>query len=368
LGKAAAVKIWFAAALPQNSWGGVGRVMRELSARLQARGHECRLIYAGATRLHANYLFFAARLFFLLAWSLQKRPDWIIARSTDGVFCAMLARLLRLKTRVALHSHGWEEKVYEIEKRLPDSLVSPRTTWKARLMRFPLLRCMLALCDACICGTIEEARWIRKKYPRLAGKIVCVPNGVAALDAPFRAWQPLPAQKFLAVGNATWKKNIRHAVAVFRSVKAALPRAELCIVGCSMEEIVALTEATSAEGISAVRSEPPDTMPRWYEACPFFITLSRYEGGRSLAMLEAMSHGCVVFASAIPSSMECIMHGINGFILPSVDPREDASIIVQAAADPALCESVSRKAVLFAKRQSWERQALRCERVLCSSR
>jgi glycosyltransferase involved in cell wall biosynthesis len=78
-----------------------------------------------------------------------------------------------------------------------------------------------------------------------------------------------------------------------------------------------------------------------------------------------MAHGCVVFASAVPSSKECIRHLKNGFILPGDSPAGDVSMIVNALTNPSLCAAISAKAFLFAKRQSWERQARRLERALC---
>jgi glycosyltransferase involved in cell wall biosynthesis len=359
------MNIWFAAAIPDTSHGGVGRVMRELAAGLTARGHSCRIIYAGRSQFFQNYLVFSVCLMTRLAIAFKNRPDWIIARSTDGVFCIMLVRLVLLKTKVALHCHGWEEKVFDVEKRLPRRVLTPKTTWKARLVRFPLLRRMLAVCDLCICGTLEEARWVKIKYPLQKRRIVVVPNGVSEVRFPHCTRKAPPAPRFLAVGASTWKKNIAHTVAVFQSIKKSIPEAELCVVGCSIEELAALLRGTLPYNVSAVRGVPPKNMTQWYASCPFFITSSRYEGGRSLAMLEAMSHGCVVFASAIPSAMECIIHAQNGFIVPSVDPEQDAAIIVKVVATPELCAAVSKKAFLFGRRQSWRRQTLRCERVLC---
>jgi hypothetical protein len=70
-----------------------------------------------------------------------------MARSFDGVLCALACRVLYLSTRMILHNHGWEEYVYDVERRLPANLGAvPRTTWKAKLVRFPLLRLMLRAC------------------------------------------------------------------------------------------------------------------------------------------------------------------------------------------------------------------------------
>ena len=360
------MKIWFAASIPESSTGGVARSMRELSSGLSRRGHECRIVDAGDSA--GNYLAFAVRLLLLFVFQIRARPDWIIGRSTDAVACAAVSRLFRLKTMTALHSHGWEEKVYETEKRLPSAFVVPKTTWKARAVRFPLLRLMLAFCDACICGTVEEARSLRSRYPKSKRKIVCIPNGVAVREQQAWGWKSVPEIRFLAIGTMTWKKNIRHAVKVVCAVRKTIPSATLTVVGCSKEELFQATGASAGDGIGAVSHEAPERMASWYGTCPFFISCSQYEGGRSLAVLEAMSFGCIVFVSPIPSSMEFVKDRHNGILLPSVSADDDAAIIVTTVRSPLLCASVGRKAFLFAARQSWERQSGRLEKVICSLR
>jgi glycosyltransferase involved in cell wall biosynthesis len=364
--KADRMKIWFAACIPEGSAGGVARSISELSSELSRQGHECRIIDAQDSP--GNYLAFAVWLVLLFVSQINKRPDWIIGRSTDAVACAVVARLFRLKTRTALHSHGWEENVHKTEQRLPSAFVTPKTTWKARAARFPLLRLMLACCDVCICGTIDEARSLRVRYPNRAKKIVCVPNGVMVRERQFWSWKPVPEAKFLTVGSMTWKKNIRHTVKVIAAVRKTIPSTTLTVVGCSEQELFRETGASRRDGVTAVAHEAPQRMASLYGTCPFYISSSLYEGGRSLAVLEAMSFGCVVFVSSIPSSVEFIRNQANGILLPTLHADEDAARIVTAIRSPALCASVGRKAFLFASRQSWRRQAGRLEKVLCAKR
>ena len=68
--------------------------------------------------VRGNYLVFAFALCKRLLLHAAKPPDWIIARSTDGVVCALAAKIFGMKTKIALHNHGWEERAYEVEKRL----------------------------------------------------------------------------------------------------------------------------------------------------------------------------------------------------------------------------------------------------------
>jgi glycosyltransferase involved in cell wall biosynthesis len=360
------MRIWLAASIPESSCGGVARSMRELMTELSRLGHECRIVDAGAEEV--NYLGFALRLGLRFTFQITKRPDWIIGRSTDAMLCAILSRLFHLQTKIALHSHGWEEKAYEVEKRLPSMLALPKTTWKSRVLRFPLLHLMLACCDVCLCGTVEEARSLRSRYPLHKKKIMCIPNGVTVRAQQFWTWKSTAPIRFLSVGNMTWKKNIRHTVKVFFAVRKTIPKAELTVVGCSPKDLIQAAGVSALENITAIFSEAPERMSSWYGICPFFISSSLYEGGRSLAVLEAMSFGCVAFVSPIPSSIEFVKDRRNGIVLPSLSADDDAAVVVTAVRSPALCASVGRQAFLFAARQSWKRQAGRLERVLCNRR
>jgi len=356
--------VWFAAAIPRDSRGGVSRSMDGLCAGLTANGAVCRIVNSGEAGLLGNYLVFPLWLALRYVFAFGNRPQWIVARSTDGIVVAVLSHLFRLGLKTVLHSHGWEEKAYQAEREADAAVVSPKTTWKARVFRFPLLRATLALCDTCICGTIEEARWVKNRYPKVAARVVCVPNGVtaAAPSHRFSGFDPTP--RFLAVGNTTWKKNIGYAVAVFRVMQKSVSGAQLFVIGSSSRELSLVTNDSLPSGVTAIASEPPETMSKWFAHCPFFITMSRYEGGRSLAMLEAMAQGCVVFTSAIPSATECIKNAVNGFVVSGINPERDAETIVGVLRDQEMCEQVSLRALRFAKRQSWERQARRLERAL----
>ena len=97
------MKIWFAAAIPCSSQGGVNRVMCEQARGLAARGHTTACVYPEA-RWERTYLGFAAGLAWRMLRAGSRRPDWIIARSCDGVFCALVCAALRLRTRVVLHN------------------------------------------------------------------------------------------------------------------------------------------------------------------------------------------------------------------------------------------------------------------------
>ncbi|MCU0609350.1 MAG: glycosyltransferase family 4 protein [Chitinispirillaceae bacterium] len=359
------MRIWFAAAQRSNNFGGVYRSVSSLAAQLSRRGHKVTIIWSDHEGKKEQF-YFAVRLFIRLLFSLFHRPHWIIARSSDGLLCAIARRLgITAGTRVALHSHGWEEKVYEVERRIPRTLISHPTTWKARLLRFPLLRRTLRDSDLCICGTIEEARFIGNRYPQHAPKIVVVGNGVDHTPAPFWPGQSELPHSFLLVAGFTWKKNVEYALALFSCVLAAIPDARLFCVGTGTVPRSARKAIDSlGDAVFIVEREQPRKMSRWYETCPFLLSASRYEGGRSLAILEAQNLGMVVFATAIPSSREFIRDSKTGILISGCDELRDSERIIETVTDSGRCRSIGTAAWKSAGRMSWERQGGRLEKLL----
>lgn len=354
------MRILFAASIPPRSVGGVGRSVSRLAEGMERRGHS---VWVCDNSRGSSYLVFAVTV---LLDALRRHADWVVARSTDGVLCAVWARVFG-GMRVALHNHGWEEAVYEVERRLPHSIVTSPTTWKARMVRFPLLRFCLRTCNLCVCGAVSEARWLSENRGVVGRRLAVVPNGVDVRKEPFwdgRSPRPL---LFLCVGAFTWKKNVEHALSVFAQILAVEPSARLFLVGSGTKELPPAA-ADVGGAVTCVPVEAPDAMDRWYRTCPFLFAVSRYEGGRSFAVLEAMSHGAVAFVSPIPSMLELVSDGRTGTVLSGLDPGRDAARVLDVVHNEDLVCAMGRCAFRLAVRHRWDRQVRRLEEALCRSR
>lgn len=358
------MKIWFAADIPKDSHGGVARSMHELSEGLRYRGYGVTLFYRDTIRSN-NYLTFAFKFCIRFLLSGLNRPDWIIARSTDGIFCALVIRLLRFSTGIILHNHGWEENVYSIEKKLPHTIISTPTTWKSIIVRIPLLRLMLKTCTYCMSGTMNEIVYLGNKYPKMRNKLIYIPNGVIAQkDIHWKNREEYPCN-FLSIGNVTWKKNIRHTIKTFSLIREKYSNALLYCIGTGVDDTTLFKHINSnMEGVINKPSVSFEEMKDWYTSCPFMIASSRYEGGHSLAILEAMSFGVVVFASSIKSNKEIIKDDSNGYLITGSDIDYDAGSILKK-----LTQSTNQKVRInaseTAKQNLWSLQVTRLEKILC---
>jgi glycosyltransferase involved in cell wall biosynthesis len=361
------MKIWFAADIPEKSFGGVSRSLKELSGGLKNRGHVVTVI-TRSTYSRGNYLIFAFKLCIRFVFNLFSRPDCIIARSTDAVFCAVIIRLLRLNTGIILHNHGWEENVYEIEKKLAYSVLSTPTTWKSIIIRFPLLRLMLKLCTFCMSGTVHECRYLKARYPALGHKFIYIPNGVAVQENAPRENKGSYPMDFIFIGNTTWKKNLFHAAAIFSYIKKTQSNTRLFCIGTGLDDKAVFSIlGYDIDGIVNMRSVSFEEMQTWYSRCPFMLAPSRFEGGHPLAVLEAMSFGILVFASAIPSHTEIIHDGKNGYLISGADIENDARYIIEKLFLEGN-RKIRERAIQTAQRNRWPRQISRLERVLCRNR
>lgn len=362
------MRIWIAADIPSDSAGGVMRSMKELAVSLKKRGHVVKVI-TRQKKDRGNYLFFSLQLGIRLLLSAFNRPDWIIARSTDGLISSLVSRLFRMQTRVALHNHGWEEFSFAIERKMPRAQVNSPTTFRGLMLRFPLLRFTLRFCHLIISGTVHETESLRRKYPRRAADIVYVPNGVHVL--PGVHWLETSSRplNFLVVGNSSWKKNVRHALRMFDSIRDQLPEARLICAGTGVsdEAFAAVFGMAKPDGVVNLPSVPPAEMTQWYRECPYLLLPSRYEGGHPFAMIEAMVEGAVVFASAVPSITEVLHDGENGFLLNAVSPAEDAARIVSEIRGRIDMDRIRERAASDAANYDWRVVSANMEKLLCRS-
>jgi glycosyltransferase involved in cell wall biosynthesis len=106
-------------------------------------------------------------------------------------------------------------------------------------------------------------------------------------------------------------------------------------------------------------------MERWYTTCPYLLVSSRYEGGHSLALLEALSYGCLAFVSPIVSNTEIIRDTVNGFLISGTFCASDAEKILQNLAIDKQ-RAVRLHAAETAAQNEWRDQITRLETILCS--
>lgn len=317
-------RVWFIANINQNSNGGIARSIATLSSYLEKKNYKVTHFFSKAN--NSNYLWFSFKVLFIYIQSLFKnKPDCIIARSTDAFFILLFNKLLRVNTNIIIYNHGWEPLVFNIEKKVSRDLIDNPTTIKAHLLRFPMLYISMVLSDYTVSGTIHETRYLKKKYHRYSNKFKYIPN-------PIYINQNLTdltdkKRVFLTVSNVNWKKNLDYSIKLFKLLNENFTNIKLICAGTHLSQSEFIQRYGINDNIQNLTSLKPEEMNKIYQKAEYFLSSSRYEGGHSFAILEAMNNNVLAIASSIPSSKEIIENGENGFLISGTDLNSDKNLI-----------------------------------------
>jgi len=242
--------------------------------------------------------------------------------------------------------------------------------WPPKLKRF-VYRLLYRLLAGRASGLIAVSDEVRKSIIRqigpIQGKVIMIPNGVdvrryeLSVDRQtirrklgFRPGSPL----IVTVGRLTKQKGHRHLIAAAAAVVSRHPDAHFLFVGDGglKETLQAQTEAL---GISehthflGVRDDVPDILA----VADLFVLPSLWEG-LSIALLEAMAAGRPIVATAVSGTIQVMIQGETGLLVPPGDSRALADVIIQLLSDPAQAQIMGQAAKQCIKRNfSAQKQA-----------
>ena len=344
---------------PPADVSGVGTLAFELAERLGRAGHVVRVLTRRPPHddVHAVAVGGPKLLFPLLAALrfLAMRSGWdlVHVHESDGAAVALALRALRSFGRpagaarlVATLQVSYVEERRAVRPVLADGVVVSRPTFGERvfaLLRAPLLaalgRLTARLADVVIAPSRATAEELRRDYG--AGEVVVIPNGVAL---PASAAGPAgghghPGGPVIAFAG---RLRTRKAAAVLVS---AMPRVLERIPGCRLmllgggEQEAAIGALVRRLGIGQ-SLELPGILPRAevvrrLAGADVFCLPSTYEG-MPLAILEAMSLGLPVVATAVSGNPEAVEHGVTGLLVPPESATALADALVTLLADPEL--------------------------------
>ena len=120
------------------------------------------------------------------------------------------------------------------------------------------------------------------------------------------------------LGSLTLRKGIHDLLAAFR--KAALPKAELVLIGTRSAETTRLLERYSG-GANLIFTGPlhHDRVLEWFSRSNVFV-LPSIEDGFGLVLLEAQACGLPVIATENTGGPDVIVEGQNGYVVPIRSP------------------------------------------------
>ncbi|MGQ9697851.1 MAG: glycosyltransferase, partial [Armatimonadota bacterium] len=285
-------------------------------------------------------------------FSLGRRPG------LDARVVWRLARLICRKKVSVLHTHHTGALVYGVPAALIAGLGTVVHTEHSHdvLDSNPRLRVAERLLTrfawTTTCVTEEVQEYLSRRVGISPRRLVVLPNGVdTKLFVPGPADPALLEELCLVghpvvgtVGRLDPLKDHESLLRAFAAVHSAVPKARLVIVGDGplrdhLRNMAKELGVEDAVYFTGARSDVAALL----RAFDVFVLSSTHEG-LPLALLEAMSAGLPVVATAVGGVPRAVEHGVSGFVCPPGDAETLSSLILHLLEHRELRAVVGRNA------------------------
>jgi alpha-1,3-mannosyltransferase len=227
-----------------------------------------------------------------------------------------------------------------------------RRLWRLKQWYFRLWQPLIARRVACyVACSVNDHELFRPVVPRLE----LIENGVELFPTPVAAKDPL---RWVWIGR--WSRN-KELPALFRAVAAArsqLPGVRLDVVGApddltraDLERLA--TESGLGDGLVIHEAVDRPALGEILARAGMTVSAARHEGF-GLALIEAMSAGCVPVVNDIPVFRRFIAGSGVGRICDYADPTRCGAELCRAAMNMRKGDETSHRQVSdFAQRYAW---------------
>lgn len=222
-------------------------------------------------------------------------------------------------------------------------------SWKAE-WQFAIDRLLASRTDRLVANSQSVAEFYRGRG--VTAPIVVIPNGIEPPAAPAFSRQELlaelklPDDALLAcyVGRLAQQKRVDDLLWAAQLLRQAEPQAYFLIVGDGPERVRLEQHARDVEVAAHVRwLGHREDATSILGLCDVFWLGSSFEG-MSNSLLEAMSCGRAVVATAIPPNRELVRHGADGYLVNVGDGAAFAQYTLKLLADPDLARRMGEAA------------------------
>jgi len=206
---------------------------------------------------------------------------------------------------------------------------------------------LLALNDATTITCFDHlvAELATQTFPRIADKLVVIPQGVEPFAVPVAEERPADSFRILLPAALRPVKGVDYAITHLAPLAAERPELRLWIAGGSLDNTYAdVIERQAAEQpwVTLLGEIPHQEMGALYAAADLVLNSSQFEGGMANALLEAMAMAKPVLARDVPGNRSLIHHGRTGWLY-----RDGSDLCNQARQlmdDPARRDTVAHQA------------------------
>lgn len=318
----------------ESTAGGLGTYLFAVTAAAAERGWDAHAAVPTSAEATAR---FAATGCQLHTWDVRARPGLHLAREIRTLSRIVSAAdpdvvhlhssmaglagrlLLRGRRPTVTQPHSW-------------SFIAVNGAWSTGARQWE--RVASRWVDAIVCVSDAERRIAAAAGIR--APLVVIPNGVdlcrfSVADSASRiaARQRVgvgPEPLAVCVGRLHRQKNQGALLDVWPAVRAAVPDAQLAVIGDGPDRNQLLARRVPGVTLTGAVDDPRD----WYAAADVVVQPSRWEG-MSLAVLEALATGRCVVATEVPGMTEIVEPAA---LVPPGDDRALAAAVVARLDDP----------------------------------
>jgi phosphatidyl-myo-inositol alpha-mannosyltransferase len=227
----------------------------------------------------------------------------------------------------------------------------------------PLLRTVWRRLSARIAVSQAAASFVARRFP--GDGIRVIPNGVETEQFARAEPAALPqGRKVLFVNRLEPRKGFAVMVDAFRRLATAHPDLLLVVAGDGPErDAVRRLTPPLRERVVMLGNVPHDRLPSIHAACEVFCAPATGRESFGIVLVEALSSGLPVVASAIPGYREVIRDDVDGLLVPPGDPEAVARAVGRLLGDADLSKRLSETGRKTARRYSWDTVAGEIEAV-----
>jgi glycosyltransferase involved in cell wall biosynthesis len=378
----APLRILFVAPYYKPNWGGIERVIDQLSAHLRAAGHRTGILatHYAFPRRHLSGL--AARetidggmeYYRVPSWPHRAPPFfsvplvWFPPRAFAAALADFRPDVIHWVGDGWFWGHLW---TWWHGRRHAAIVFTPSFHRLIPAYRWlqPINVLLTRAADHITALSAIERRALGRTYLAPVSRVATIGWGIAATPSdgvPPRGWQP-GRLTILCVGRLGPHKGQDWTLDRLLAVRARLPREvaarlRLVLVGRDEGGEAALRARIAREELDDLvlltGEVADDELRRWYDHADLFVLFSRYEAF-GLALLEALAHGLPALTHAVGATAEIAPDGRGAIVVPAYDaPAAEAALHALLTGEAARA-AFGRAGRAHAARYSWPRVAER---------
>lgn len=341
--------------------GGVQVHVRELAARLRARGHAVRALGPAIGPVADD------------GAEVVGRAVRVPYQGTVAPICFSVGSFRKLRRGIAgadvVHVHEPLVPSASMLAVLAGARPAVGTfhahTERSRLLDAvaPLVRPVWRRLAARIAVSEAAASFVRT---RLGGEVTVIPNGVDV--GRFGAGSPAadlpPGRRILWVGRLDPQKGFPVAVRAFADLAARDPELWLVVAGDGRDRTALDVLAPEARRrVIMLGAVSQDRLPAYHATADVFVSPALGQESFGLVLVEAMAAGVPVVASDIAGYREVVRDGRDGLLVPPGDHAALAAALHRVLSERSLAQSLRAAGRARGSRFEWNEVVDRIEEV-----